>query len=31
MAKRKTQYEPLGSYLGYFGCNGYSDDWENDP
>jgi V8-like Glu-specific endopeptidase len=24
-------YEPLGSYLGYFGYNGYSDDWENDP
>jgi len=24
-------YQPLGSYLGYFGYNGYSDDWENDP
>jgi V8-like Glu-specific endopeptidase len=24
-------YEPLGSYLGYFGYNGYSSDWENDP
>jgi V8-like Glu-specific endopeptidase len=24
-------YEPLGSYLGYFGYNGYSDSWENRP
>jgi V8-like Glu-specific endopeptidase len=24
-------YEPLGSWLGYFGYNGYSDDWEDDP
>jgi hypothetical protein len=24
-------YEPLGSWLGYFGYNGYDDDWENDP
>ena len=23
-------YEPLGSWLGYFGYNGYSDDWEDD-
>lgn len=24
-------YEPLGSWLGYFGYNGYDDDWEDDP
>src|SRR5690606_23095005 len=24
-------YEPLGSYLGYFGYNGYSDSWEDKP
>jgi hypothetical protein len=24
-------YEPLGSSLGYFGYNGYSDDWEDQP
>jgi len=24
-------YEPLGNMLGFFGYNGYSDDWENDP
>ena len=24
-------YEPLGSYLGYFGYNGYSDNWEDKP
>ncbi|MGH7499478.1 MAG: trypsin-like serine peptidase [Gemmatimonadales bacterium] len=24
-------YEPLGSSLGYFGYNGYDDDWEDDP
>jgi V8-like Glu-specific endopeptidase len=24
-------YEPLGSWLGYFGYNGYNDDWEDDP
>lgn len=24
-------YEPLGSYLGYFGYNGYSNNWEDDP
>ena len=24
-------YEPLGSWLGYFGYNGYSSDWEDDP
>jgi hypothetical protein len=24
-------YEPLGSWLGFFGFNGYDDDWENRP
>ncbi len=24
-------YEPLGSYLGYFGYNGYSSSWEDEP
>lgn len=24
-------YEPLGSLLGYFGYNGYNNDWEDDP
>ncbi|MBC7980774.1 MAG: trypsin-like serine protease [Armatimonadetes bacterium] len=24
-------YEPLGAALGYFGYNGYTDNWENDP
>jgi V8-like Glu-specific endopeptidase len=24
-------YQPLGSWLGYFGYNGYDDDWEDDP
>jgi V8-like Glu-specific endopeptidase len=24
-------YEPLGSSLGYFGFNGYSDSWNNQP
>ena len=24
-------YEPLGSSLGYFGYNSYSDSWNNDP
>ena len=24
-------YEPLGDWLGYFGYNGYSNSWENDP
>lgn len=24
-------YDPLGSWLGYFGYNGYDDDWEDDP
>lgn len=24
-------YEPLGSWLGYFGYNGYDDDWEDEP
>ncbi len=24
-------YEPLGNWLGYFGYNGYSNDWNNDP
>ena len=24
-------YEPLGSWLGYFGYNGYSGSWEDDP
>jgi len=24
-------YEPLGQSLGYFGYNGYSSDWEDDP
>ena len=24
-------YNPLGSWLGYFGYNGYSDSWDNQP
>ena len=24
-------YEPLGSWLGFFGTNGYDDDWEDQP
>jgi V8-like Glu-specific endopeptidase len=24
-------YNPLGSWLGYFGYNGYSDSWNNQP
>jgi V8-like Glu-specific endopeptidase len=24
-------YEPLGNWLGYFGYNGYSSSWEDDP
>lgn len=24
-------YQPLGSWLGYFGFNGYSSSWEDDP
>jgi Trypsin len=24
-------YEPLGSWLGFFGFNGYDDDWEDEP
>lgn len=24
-------YQPLGSWLGYFGYNGYSDSWRNAP
>lgn len=24
-------YEPLGSWLGFFGTNGYDDDWEDEP
>lgn len=24
-------FEPLGASLGYFGFNGYSDDWEDEP
>ncbi|MCU0304136.1 MAG: serine protease [Thermoanaerobaculales bacterium] len=24
-------YQPLGSWLGYFGYNGYSSSWEDDP
>lgn len=24
-------YEPLGHWLGYFGYNGYTDDWEDRP
>ena len=24
-------YTPLGNSLGYFGYNGYDDDWEDDP
>jgi V8-like Glu-specific endopeptidase len=24
-------YNPLGDWLGYFGYNGYSDSWEDDP
>lgn len=24
-------YSPLGEQLGYFGFNGYNDDWEDDP
>jgi V8-like Glu-specific endopeptidase len=24
-------YEPLGSWLGFFGFNGYDDDWNDDP
>lgn len=24
-------YEPLGDSLGWFGYNGYSDDWEDEP
>lgn len=24
-------YDPLGSWLGYFGYNGYDDDWEDEP
>lgn len=24
-------YEPLGSWLGYFGYNGYNSAWEDDP
>jgi V8-like Glu-specific endopeptidase len=24
-------YQPLGNWLGYFGYNGYDDDWEDEP
>jgi V8-like Glu-specific endopeptidase len=24
-------YEPLGQWLGYFGYNGYSEDWDDQP
>jgi hypothetical protein len=24
-------YEPLGAWLGFFGANGYDDDWEDQP
>lgn len=24
-------FDPLGDWLGYFGFNGYSDDWEDEP